>query len=95
VVMWTVQQLGTRFRHRLRLDDVQVDRDAYNWSSAQADKPIGLYGCEDFRERFQLHYEITYWIEHTYNRSRRQRRLGRLTPVEFELAFTTSTQAAA
>jgi len=38
--------------------------------------------------RDQLRYEIIYWIEHTYNRRRRQRRLGKLTPVEFELAFT-------
>ena len=30
--------------------------------------------------RDQLSYEIIYWIEHTYNRRRRQRRLGRLTP---------------
>jgi transposase InsO family protein len=34
-----------------------------------------------------LHSEIVFWIEHTYNRRRRQRRLGKLTPVEFELAF--------
>ena len=33
-------------------------------------------------------YEIVVWIEHTYNRRRRQRALGKLTPVEFELAFT-------
>lgn len=39
--------------------------------------------------REQLRYAIIHWIEHTYNRRRRQRRLGRLTPVEFELAFTT------
>lgn len=38
--------------------------------------------------RDQLAYEISYWIEHTYNRRRRQRALGKLTPVEFELAFT-------
>ena len=38
--------------------------------------------------RSQLSYEIVYWIEHTYNRRRRQRALGKLTPVEFELAFT-------
>lgn len=31
------------------------------------------------------------WIEHTYNRRRRQRGLGKLTPVEFELTFTTPT----
>ena len=38
--------------------------------------------------RSELRYAIIHWIEHTYNRRRRQRRLGRLTPVEFELAFT-------
>lgn len=38
--------------------------------------------------RAALRYEIVTWIEHTYNRRRRQRRLGKLTPVEFELAFT-------
>ncbi len=41
-----------------------------------------------WRTRNELAYEIIYWIEHTYNRRRRQRGLGRLTPVEFELAFT-------
>lgn len=38
--------------------------------------------------REQLRYAIVFWIEHTYNRRRRQRGLGKLTPVEFELAFT-------
>jgi transposase InsO family protein len=38
--------------------------------------------------RAELRYEIIHWIEHTYNRRRRQRALGKLTPVEFELAFT-------
>jgi putative transposase len=38
--------------------------------------------------RAQLRYELVRWIEHTYNRRRRQRALGKLTPVEFELAFT-------
>lgn len=37
--------------------------------------------------RSELRYEIVFWIEHTYNRRRRQRALGKLTPVEFELAF--------
>jgi transposase InsO family protein len=41
-----------------------------------------------WRTRGELAYAITYWIEHTYNRRRRQRSLGKLTPVEFELAFT-------
>ena len=31
---------------------------------------------------------IVTWIEHTYNNRRRQRGPGKLTPVEFELAFT-------
>ncbi len=45
--------------------------------------------------RDELHYAIAYWIEHTYNRRRRQRRLGKLTPVEYELAFTHNTAQAA
>ena len=40
-----------------------------------------------WRTRAELRYEIVHWIEHTYNRRRRQRALGKLTPVEFELAF--------
>jgi len=38
--------------------------------------------CDDLR------YAIIHLVEHTYNRRRRRRRLGVLTPVEFELAFT-------
>ena len=51
---------------------------------------------QQWRSREELHYAIVYWIEHTYNRRRRQRGLGKLTPVEFELAFAPSaaTQAA-
>lgn len=45
--------------------------------------------------RDELRSEIIYWIEHTYNRWRRQRRLGRLTPVEYELAFTQPAAQAA
>jgi len=45
--------------------------------------------------RDQLHHEIVYWIEHTYNRRRRQRGLGRLTPIEYELAFDPTAQAEA
>ena len=40
-----------------------------------------------WRTRDDLAYEIVYWIEHTYNRRRRQRGLGKLTTVEFELTF--------
>jgi putative transposase len=42
--------------------------------------------------RAKLAYAILVWIEHTYNRRRRQRSLGKLTPVEFELAFTAVTE---
>jgi putative transposase len=47
-----------------------------------------------WRTRAELEYAIIYWIEHTYNRRRRQRALGKLTPVEFELAFANTAQAA-
>jgi transposase InsO family protein len=39
------------------------------------------------RTRSELAYAIVVWIEHTHNRRRRRRGLGKLTPVEFELAF--------
>jgi transposase InsO family protein len=47
-----------------------------------------------WRTRDELRYAIVYWIEHTYNRRRRQRGLGKLTPVEYELAFTPPPAAA-
>jgi transposase InsO family protein len=34
--------------------------------------------------RHELRLAIVVWIEKTYHRTRRQRRLGRLTPIEFE-----------
>jgi len=37
--------------------------------------------------REELRLAIVNWIERTYHRRRRQRGLGRLTPVEFELLF--------
>ncbi len=45
--------------------------------------------------RSELAYAIVTWIEHTYNRRRRQRALGKLTPVEFELAFASQPAVAA
>jgi putative transposase len=47
------------------------------------------------RTRDELHNAIVFWIEHTYNRRRRQRALGKLTPVEYELAFTAPRAALA
>jgi putative transposase len=43
--------------------------------------------------RDDLTYATLYWIEHTYNRRRRQRGLGKLTPVEFELAFAAKLES--
>lgn len=34
--------------------------------------------------REELRLAIVTWIERTYHRKRRQRRLGELTPIEFE-----------
>jgi transposase InsO family protein len=48
-----------------------------------------------WRTRDELHGAIVFWIEHTYNRRRRQRALGKLTPVEYELAFTDQDAAVA
>jgi transposase InsO family protein len=48
-----------------------------------------------WRTRDELHAAIVFWIEHTYNRRRRQRALGNPTPVEFELAFTAPQAAIA
>lgn len=38
-----------------------------------------------WRTRAELRHAIVYWIEAKYNRRRRQRALGKLTPVEFEM----------
>lgn len=48
-----------------------------------------------WRTRAELRYAIVHWIEHTYNRRRRQRALGKLTPVEYELALAPPCEAAA
>lgn len=47
-----------------------------------------------WRSRQELRLEIVTWIERTYHRRRRQRRLGRLTPIEFEIINTQAAHAA-
>ena len=47
-----------------------------------------------WRTRDQLRSRIVNWIERTYHRRRRQRRLGRLTPIEFETVFHPQANAA-
>ena len=43
--------------------------------------------------REDLRLAIITWIERTYHRRRRQRRLGRLTPIEFETLTQTAHAA--
>ena len=45
--------------------------------------------------RDDLRLAIVTWIERTYHRRRRQRVLGKLTPVEFEAIMTTPAASAA
>ncbi len=45
--------------------------------------------------REQLRIAIVTWIERTYHRRRRQARLGRLTPIEFETIMTKDIALAA
>lgn len=42
----------------------------------------------------ELRLAITTWIERTYHRRRRQRRLGKLTPIEYETINRTALKAA-
>lgn len=45
--------------------------------------------------RQQLRTEITVWIERTYHRRRKQARLGKLTPIDFETVYTPALTKAA
>ena len=47
------------------------------------------------RRHWRSHNAVVHWVEHTYNNRRRQRGLGKLTPVEYEIAFTSQAAAAA
>ena len=46
-----------------------------------------------WQTRDELRLAIVVWIETRYNRRRRQRRLGRLTPVEFEMIYKAADAA--
>ncbi len=46
-----------------------------------------------WKTRQELRLAIITWIEAVYHRRRRQRRLGRLTPIEFETIYTTAQAA--
>ena len=48
-----------------------------------------------WRTRLELRLAIVHWIEAKYHRKRRQRRLGKQAPVEFETIMkNTAAQAA-
>jgi transposase InsO family protein len=46
-----------------------------------------------WQTREELRLAIVVWIETKYNRRRRQRALGKLTPVEFEMIYTAAEAA--
>ncbi|SMO85456.1 Integrase core domain-containing protein [Propioniciclava tarda] len=48
-----------------------------------------------WRTRHDLRIAIVTWTETTYHRRRRQQRLGRLTPIEYETIMTTPARQAA
>ena len=48
-----------------------------------------------WRTREELRIAIITWIERTYHRRRRQTRLGRLTPVEYETIMNPTVTLAA
>lgn len=45
--------------------------------------------------RDELRLAIVHWIEAKYHRKRKQRRLGKLTPVEFETIVRSAVELAA
>ena len=45
---------------------------------------LNVFDRHRWRTREELRLAVVTWIERTYHRRRRQRRLGRLTPIEFE-----------
>lgn len=46
---------------------------------------------QEWDTREQLRTAIITWIERTYHRRRKQRKLGRLTPIEYETTIETNT----
>lgn len=54
-----------------------------------------VFNTRTWATRDELRIAIVTWIERTYNRRRRQHRLGRLTPVEYETIITPTPALAA
>jgi putative transposase len=52
-----------------------------------------VFDTRRWRTREELRLAIVSWIEKKYHRKRRQRALGKLTPIEFETIYTTAAAA--
>jgi putative transposase len=52
-----------------------------------------VLNTQRWKTREELRLAIATWIEKTYNRRRRQRGLGRLTPVEYETIYSVAKAA--
>jgi putative transposase len=52
-----------------------------------------VLNSQRWKTREELRLAIATWIERTYNRRRRQRGLGRLTPVEYETIYRVAKAA--
>jgi transposase InsO family protein len=52
-----------------------------------------VLNSQRWKTRQELRLAIAVWIEKTYNRRRRQRGLGRLTPVEYEAIYSVAKAA--
>lgn len=52
-----------------------------------------VLNSQRWKTREELRLAIATWIEKTYNRRRRQRGLGRLTPVEYETIYSVARAA--
>ncbi len=61
----------------------------------QADIDDGNRPGETREDSTELRIGITTWIERTYHRRRRQARLGRLTPIEYETIMNPAGSLAA
>ncbi len=52
-----------------------------------------VLNTQRWQTREELRLAMVTWIEIKYHRRRRQRRLGKLTPVEFETTYATANAA--
>jgi len=52
-----------------------------------------VLNLKKWQTRDELRLAIVTWIEKTYNRRRRQRVLGKLTPVEYETIYSAAEAA--